>query len=292
MKFNQFLRELRAKQGLSQVESVKRLQKEHRMFYGLDNITFSRWENGVTTPPLRKQCYVISYLSSLKETMEYLELFGYKHYSPLVFKHNNEETRLVQNYILRMNNISETNHSIKKITNTDQLYAYENYHLKTYNEALENYFDIINHNDCYLIEYYDDEYNNILGHSFFTVSSLDKILNHFKENHNCINSKQYKRLDLKRKSLYLISDHASNIDVENYKEKAIIDFITKEKISYISLRPLLNNTAKIYIKNKGIYLSKSNESDIGWIENEGQKHFWINIIIESVDLILMHRKKA
>ena len=54
MKFSDFLKTLRRDYHLSQLQMINKLALHNDMFSDLTVVTYSRWERGVSTPPLVK----------------------------------------------------------------------------------------------------------------------------------------------------------------------------------------------------------------------------------------------
>ncbi|WP_158134527.1 helix-turn-helix domain-containing protein [Photobacterium damselae] len=63
--FSNILKQHRDETGLTQQELVDNLNAYHSCFTKLDVVTLSRWENGKTLPPLKKQFIVYDYTKNL-----------------------------------------------------------------------------------------------------------------------------------------------------------------------------------------------------------------------------------
>ncbi|HIF9368977.1 TPA: helix-turn-helix domain-containing protein [Photobacterium damselae] len=63
--FSNILKQHRDETGLTQQELVDNLNAYHSCFTKLDVVTLSRWENGKTLPPLKKQFIVYDYMNKL-----------------------------------------------------------------------------------------------------------------------------------------------------------------------------------------------------------------------------------
>ncbi|EHA1080030.1 helix-turn-helix domain-containing protein [Photobacterium damselae] len=63
--FSNILKQYRDETGLTQQELVDNLNAYHSCFTKLDVVTLSRWENGKTLPPLKKQFIVYDYMKKL-----------------------------------------------------------------------------------------------------------------------------------------------------------------------------------------------------------------------------------
>lgn len=73
MKFDRFLDTI-VLGTISRSELLVRLHLAHEEFSGLDQITFTRWKNGITTPSLLKQLLICSTAGCLREYFEYCEI--------------------------------------------------------------------------------------------------------------------------------------------------------------------------------------------------------------------------
>ncbi|EOV0872830.1 hypothetical protein ACOKWQ_000964 [Vibrio parahaemolyticus] len=72
MQFCQFLRES-VLNHISRKELLIKLQLSHPSFFGLDNVTLSRWVTGATSPSLSKQLLIAHYNDVLKSYLELID---------------------------------------------------------------------------------------------------------------------------------------------------------------------------------------------------------------------------
>ncbi|MGR5093872.1 hypothetical protein ACPV5O_25470 [Vibrio maritimus] len=284
MRFGCYLKNLRKNLSYSQQQTVLILKSYSNLFFSLDNITLSRWENGNTTPSLRKQAYVIAALVGLYEARDYIKKHNNYVLSPLSFKHESEEAKLLQIYV---DNREDFSVSLSNITCLKQIEELDSYLSIAYGEKYDDYEELISKSKCFLRKAKTDKSVTTVGHSFFSETTIGDLFSHLKN----IESKGRSFLNninnRDASVLYLISDHSINLEVEEEKTSFIINHICKLDACYFVVRPILTRTIDFYENANSTLLAKSTCTDTALSVKKESSTLWHCYIIHSVDLFLL-----
>jgi transcriptional regulator with XRE-family HTH domain len=79
MQFNEYIKSFRDRYGYTQEQLVQELYNNDEAFSGLDVVTLSRWERGISQPPVSKQVLIARVFETISES----SLFVFNDHDPL-----------------------------------------------------------------------------------------------------------------------------------------------------------------------------------------------------------------
>lgn len=243
------IRKLEKESVLSRKEIVERLQNFHCSFEFLDEITFCRWANGVTTPNFYKQLLLISFFSF--PLVNFIEMIDYK----IVPKKN----RILYDKILDLFNCYY--HSVSCYEPITSKTITLNYSLLTVSEhwnIFSGFYENVKSKNN--IRFMNDTINSKVKTYVFSIKNKECILSHT----SCIFEANY-FLDYLNLSIDDDSDKSVLINVSYYANSKFFEILIGNILMHIQNK--VPDVQSLYILFRGGQF-------LNFIESSGGKVVW------------------
>lgn len=283
--FSNLLKKYREKHYLTQSAMIELIVSIDSVFCGLDEVTYSRWENGHTCPSIIKRCKILRRINATQELGLMLSEFNRKSHKFF----NLVDIRFKYGYFGADSAYCDIG--------SDVYYTYSNkMTLDVYNELVGFQCKVFNIfrtyeslctmlNEIFAIKgganglhiyQFKDKYGEKLGHFIFMNITLETMSNYFELP---FNNADVPLSNKKEEIFFLVSDYALRKDITFFKFKLVRDYFVDFKINYYYARVYHQSIASILDKLNAKVVVKSPElverGGVGYLR---ERYRWLGFL--------------
>lgn len=276
--FADTLRNYRTKKKLTQVEMITMIISIDKIFSGLDEVTYSRWENNHSCPSILKRCKILRRINQFEELKSMLSshtdgCYKFLHLIDARFNHGYAGSEYAYNRLDECFSFRYFNAIPDDFYDEFKLFQSNIFGHDINYDAMCNMVSRSNTFHCYIIK---DSQQRLVGHLVFLDVSIKVIKEVF---FNALSENFKYTLGDDERVVFILSEYSIRKEVALFKFKIIKDYLINHNIKKYYARVFHPELVFFHKKLGSSVIIKSKKSnEFGKIKYLGEMYQWLGFL--------------